>query len=148
MVSIFLKFFNLEIFNVLTYSSTRMILAFLSSFLITIFLGPFFIKRLKKRRVKENIKKEKKSPLLGELHQKKQNTPTMGGILIVFSILVSAILWMDFEGIFTKVLIVSTVGFFFLGLFDDYVKLKNKKGISAKKKFLFQFLTLLILKLV
>src|ERR1700730_12882771 len=83
---------------VFSYFSTRMMLAALTSLLISILLGPYFIRKLYELKIGQPIRKEE-CPLLGKLHEKKQNTPTMGGILILFSMVVSLILWMDLQHI-------------------------------------------------
>lgn len=116
-------------------------LAALTSLLLTIFLGPRFIKRLYELKTGQSIRVED-CPLLAELHQKKKDTPTMGGILILCSMLFSMILWMDLKSSFTLILFVTTVWLGLLGGWDDYLKmrLKNSKGVSAKKKFLLQIL--------
>ncbi|MBX3719072.1 MAG: phospho-N-acetylmuramoyl-pentapeptide-transferase [Parachlamydiales bacterium] len=118
-----------------------MMLAALTSLLLTIFLGPRFIKRLYELKTGQSIRVED-CPLLAELHQKKKDTPTMGGILILCSMLFSMILWMDLKSSFTLILFVTTVWLGLLGGWDDYLKmrLKNSKGVSAKKKFLLQIL--------
>ncbi len=127
--------------SVFMYSSTRMMLAALTSLLLTIFLGPRCIKRLYELKTGQSIRVED-CPLLAELHQKKKDTPTMGGILILFSMLVSMVLWMDLKSSFTLILFVTTVWLGFLGGWDDYLKLryKNSKGMRAKKKFFLQIL--------
>lgn len=126
---------------VFTYYSTRMLLAALTSLLFSVFLGPFFIRKLYELKIGQTIRKEE-CPLLGKLHEKKQNTPTMGGILILFSMLVSMILWMDLTHVFTLILFVTTLFLGMIGGRDDYLKLKykNTKGMSAKKKLFFQAL--------
>lgn len=125
--------------SVFSYYSTRMILAALTSLIISIFLGPFFIRKLYELKIGQPIRKED-CPLLGELHEKKRNTPTMGGILILFSMLVSLVLWMDLTHIFTLILLVTTLVLGGLGARDDYLKLKykNPKGMSAKGKLFIQ----------
>ncbi|WP_068470141.1 phospho-N-acetylmuramoyl-pentapeptide-transferase [Candidatus Protochlamydia phocaeensis] len=126
---------------VFTYYSTRMILAALTSLLLSIFLGPYFIRKLYEMKIGQSIRKDE-CPLLGKLHEKKQNTPTMGGILILFSMLISLILWMDLTHIFTFILLATTLFLGSIGGRDDYLKLKykNTKGMSAKGKLFFQFL--------
>lgn len=118
-----------------------MMLAALTSLLLTVFLGPRFIKKLYELKTGQSIRVED-CPLLAELHQKKKDTPTMGGILILFSMLVSMAVWMDLKSSFTLILFVTTAWLGFLGAWDDYLKLrfKNSKGISAKKKFFLQIL--------
>ncbi len=126
---------------VFSYYSTRILLAALTSLLLSIFLGPFFIRKLYEMKIGQTIRKEE-CPLLGKLHEKKQNTPTMGGILILFSMLISLILWMDLTHVFTLILFVTTLFLGLIGGRDDYLKLKykNTKGMSAKGKLFFQFL--------
>lgn len=131
---------------VFSYFSTRMMLAALTSLLLSIFLGPYFIRKLYELKIGQSIRKDE-CPLLGKLHEKKQNTPTMGGILILFSMLVSLILWMDLTHIFTLILFVTTIYLGFIGGRDDYLKLKykNTKGMSAKGKLFFQLLLSLMI---
>lgn len=120
---------------VFAYYSTRMILAALTSLLLSIFLGPFFIRKLYEFKIGQSIRTED-CELLANLHQKKKNTPTMGGLLILFSMLVSLLLWMDLTHIFTLILFITTISLGFLGGRDDYLKVKyrNSKGISGRKK--------------
>lgn len=81
-------------------------------------------------------------PLLGELHAKKKDTPTMGGLLVLFSMIAALLLWMDLTHAFTLILLISTLVLGFLGGRDDYLKLKykNTKGLSGKKKLVVQLL--------
>jgi len=127
-------------------TSTRMILALLTSLLASILLGPRFIRMLIRLKVGQTIRTEE-CPPLGDLHKKKKDTPTMGGALILSSMLLSLFLWMDPTHLFTWLLLVTTVFLGFVGGYDDYLKLryKNTKGLSAKKKMLLQgVLTLFI----
>lgn len=127
--------FGLKVPAVFSYYSTRMMLAALTSLLISIFLGPQFIRKLYELKIGQPIRMED-CPLLGQLHEKKKNTPTMGGILILFSMFVSMLLWMDLQNVFTLILFITTISLGFIGGRDDYLKLKykNPKGMSAKKK--------------
>jgi len=133
--------FGVKIPSVFFYYSTRMILAAVTSLLLSIFLGPFFIRKLYELKIGQPIRKEE-CPQLGKLHEKKQNTPTMGGILILFSMVVSLLLWMDLSHIFTLILLIATLLLGFVGGWDDYLKLKHKnaKGLSARRKLFFQLL--------
>lgn len=128
------------------YSSTRMMLAALTALLLTIFLGPRFIKKLYEMKIGQSIRVED-VPMLAQLHEKKKNTPTMGGILILFSMILSLLLWMDLTNSFTLILLVTTGWLGMIGGYDDYLKMKHKdsKGLSPKKKIFFQvFLAALI----
>jgi len=124
---------------VFTYFSTRMILAAVTTLTLSIFLGPRFIKKLYEWKIGQSIRMDE-CPLLGKLHEKKQDTPTMGGLLMLSSMLIALFLWMDLTHVFTLALFGVTVVLGGLGAYDDYLKLKyrNTKGVSAKKKLLCQ----------
>ena len=117
------------------YTSTRMMLAAITSLVISIFFGPLFIKKLYELKIGQPIRMEE-CPLLGQLHAKKKDTPTMGGVLILFSILISMLLWMDLTHVFTLILFITTLFLGIIGGWDDYLKLKKKntKGLSGKYK--------------
>lgn len=131
---------NVKVLSVFSYYSTRMILAALTSLLLSIFLGPYFIRKLYELKIGQSIRTDE-CPLLGQLHAKKQNTPTMGGLLILFSMVVSMLLWMDLKHVFTLILLATTLFLGGIGGRDDYLKLKykNTKGMSARHKLIFQF---------
>ena len=131
---------GIKVPSVFTYYSTRIMLAAVTSLVISIFLGPRFIKKLYELKIGQPIRMED-CPLLGQLHRRRKILPTMGGLLILFSMVVSMLLWMDLTHIFTLILFVTTLSLGFLGGYDDYLKLKykNPKGLSGKKKLLFQF---------
>lgn len=139
---------KLKIPAVFTYTSTRMMLAAVTSLVISIFVGPRFIKLLTDYKIKQSIRTDECAKL-GELHQKKKNTPTMGGMLIIFSMLVSLLLWMDLTHIFTLILFLTTIILGGLGARDDFLKLKyrNPKGLSGRKKLLIQIGVSLLLAL-
>lgn len=131
--------FGVHIPAVFQYSSTRMILAAVTTLLLSIFLGPYFIKTLYEWKIGQQIRREE-CPVLAELHGKKQDTPTMGGVLILFSMLISLFLWMDLTNVFTLLLLFSTLVLGLLGAWDDFRKLryKNAKGVTAKQKLVVQ----------
>lgn len=141
LIDFFRDVWGLKAPAVFGYYSTRMMLAAMTSLLLSIFLGPFFIRKLYELKIGQPIRSEE-CPLLGQLHAKKQNTPTMGGILILFSMLASMVLWMDWTHVFTLILLLTTLFFGWIGGHDDYLKLKykNPKGMSAKKKLCFQLI--------
>lgn len=118
------------------YFSTRMILAAATALLLTIFLGPRFIKKLYELKIGQPIRSVQEVPLLAELHGKKKDTPTMGGILILFSMASSLFLWMDLTNAFTWILLLTTLVLGVLGGADDYLKLryKNSKGLKGRTK--------------
>jgi phospho-N-acetylmuramoyl-pentapeptide-transferase len=132
--------FNWELPPAFSYYSTKMILGLVTSLLICIFCGPGFIAQLCRMKVSQNIRKEDECPQLAELHAKKQDTPTMGGVLIILSLLFSSILWLDFSYPHAWILVATLIVLGGLGAYDDYLKLKhhNAKGISSKTKFFSQ----------
>ena len=121
--------------------STRLLFSGFTALLFTILLGPRCIKKLYELKTGQSIRVED-CPMLAQLHEKKKNTPTMGGILILAAMLTSLILWMDLRSSFTLILCVITIGLGLVGGYDDYLKLKHKnsQGLRARKKFLFQIL--------
>ena len=124
---------------VFTYFSTRMTLAAVTSLLVTILFGKIFIKKLYELKIGDRVRSED-CPLLGELHRNKNDTPTMGGILILYSLLLSLFLWMDLTSSFTLILLATTLVVGALGAVDDYLKLryKSKKGLAPRKKLVVQ----------
>ncbi len=121
------------------YSSSRMMLAALTSLGVTIVLGPRFIKKLYEMKTGQSIRVED-CPMLAQLHEKKKETPTMGGVLILFAIFVGLVFWIDLTNIFTMIFCLTIFWLGGIGAYDDYLKLKHKnsKGLRAKKKFLAQ----------
>ncbi len=125
------------------YTSTRVILAAFCSLLLALLLGPLFIRKLYEMKIGQPIRDFAEFRfLLADLHKNKKNTPTMGGVLIIFSCIVSAILWCDLKSPFTWWLVVSAITMGLLGAVDDLRKLRNKsfKGLSGKTRLFVQFL--------
>jgi phospho-N-acetylmuramoyl-pentapeptide-transferase len=122
-------------FNVFKYISFRAALAVITSLLICLFLGPRIIKMLKNLQIGQNIRKE--GP---ESHQKKAGTPTMGGLLIIVSVLISVLFWGDWSNRLLWVVTFSMVGYALIGGADDYIKIvkKRSKGLSPSAKILSQ----------
>jgi phospho-N-acetylmuramoyl-pentapeptide-transferase len=116
-----------------------MALAALTALVLCVWLGPRFIKKLYELKIGQPIRMDE-CPMLGELHKKKQDTPTMGGLLILASMLVGTVLWMDLASPFTWILALTTVCMGGLGAIDDGLKLRGRssKGLAGKKKLLIQ----------
>lgn len=126
-------------FNVFRYITFRAAAAAATALLLTIFLGPAFIRKLYSLRVGQNIRKEECPPLFA-LHRTKEGTPTMGGALILSAIFLSVLLWSDLTNRWIWVTSLFVFGLGLLGGWDDYLKLKNKRslGLGAKGKFIVQ----------
>ena len=126
-------FLGIKVPSVFTYYSTRMMLAAITSLVLSIFLGPLCIRYLSKLKAGQSIRSD---------DQVKKATPSMGGVLILSCMLISMFLWMDLTHIFTLILFLITVSLGLIGGYDDYLKLryKNVKGLPGKKKFLLQMM--------
>jgi phospho-N-acetylmuramoyl-pentapeptide-transferase len=124
-----------SLFNVFRYITFRAILGILTALVISFFCGPWVIRKLQKLEVKQYIRNDGPSGHLG-----KEGTPTMGGTLILSSIVLSVILWADLNNFYIWVILLVTVGFGVIGFADDYRKLirKNSKGLGMKEKMLYQ----------
>lgn len=127
-------------FNVFKYITFRTGGAILFSALFLILLGERFIKLLKDW----NFVQQKKREEAPERHAKKEGTPTMGGILITISILLSVLLWGNLRNeyvIFSLILILLFAG---IGLLDDLLKRRRSLGIKGKPKFVLECLIVFI----
>ncbi len=110
-------------FNVFQYITFRAAYAAVTSLLIAFLLGPKTIQVLRKLRFGEEIRDT--GP---ESHQIKSGTPTMGGILIIASIAISAVFWMDISILYTWVSLLAVLGFGSIGLVDDLRKIRRKNS--------------------
>jgi phospho-N-acetylmuramoyl-pentapeptide-transferase len=124
------------VFNVFRYITFRSIYAFLTALLISILLGPRVIAWLKKLKLGQHIHEDVAA------HQCKAGTPTMGGLLIGLSVVVSVLLWGDLGNYQIWLALFVFTGFGAVGLADDYLKVvkKHNKGLSARDKFIGQIL--------
>lgn len=122
-------------FNVFAYITLRTILGALTALLVSLLLGPWFIRRLVQRQVGQPIRK-----LGPESHFSKSGTPTMGGALILFSIVFATLLWADLSNRYVWVVLLVTLAFGLIGWIDDYKKLvlQESTGLPARWKFLAQ----------
>ncbi len=113
------------------YISFRAISAVILSMLIALFVGKRIINKLAKRQIGESIRD------LGlEGQMSKKGTPTMGGIIILVSLLIPAVLLGDLTNIYVQLMILTAVWLGFIGFMDDYIKVfkKNKEGLQGKFK--------------
>jgi phospho-N-acetylmuramoyl-pentapeptide-transferase len=133
-------------FNLFRYITFRASMAALTAFSISLVLGPPVIRALKRLKIGENVRKEESTKLY-ELHSSKQDTPTMGGILILLAIVSSTLLWADLFNHYIGLALFSTVWLGVTGFMDDYLKQvrKKSKGLTATAKFTSQILLGLIL---
>jgi phospho-N-acetylmuramoyl-pentapeptide-transferase len=121
-------------FNVVRYITFRTAAATLTALFISFIVGPWMIRRLAELRVGQPIRE------IGPDHQSKAGTPTMGGLLILFSLVVSVLLWSDLSNRFVWIVLGLTTGYGILGFIDDYAKVTrgNSAGVSVKGKLVWQ----------
>ncbi len=128
-------------FNLFRYITFRTAAATITALFIAWVIGPFIIRKLKARQVREKVRAE--GP---ETHLKKEGTPTMGGIIILAAVVIPTLLWADLSNRFVQVALLVTVWMGVVGFVDDYLKvIKGKrKGLVARNKFSGQILLGLI----
>ncbi len=121
-------------FNVFRYITFRTGAATLTALFIAFLVGPPLIRKLASLRVGQPIRE------IGPDHQSKEGTPTMGGLLILLSLLVSVLLWSNLDNRFVWTVVGVTVGYGALGFVDDYRKVtrRHSGGIPGRMKLLFQ----------
>jgi phospho-N-acetylmuramoyl-pentapeptide-transferase len=136
-------------FNIFRYITFRAAMAALTAFILSLIFGPPLIKKLKALKLQEKINKAD-SIKLDDLHRHKQNTPTMGGILILGTVIASTLLWADITNHCIWIVLFSTVWLGLTGFIDDYLKQIKKKasGLSPRVKLASQIILGLILGMI
>lgn len=142
----FLEQFDIPGAHMWHYISFRALLALILSLLISAWFGERFIKFMKRR----NISETQRDASIDPFGVQKKGVPTMGGIIIMVSILVPILLFGRMRNIYLILMIVTTVWLGFLGFLDDYIKIfkKNKEGLKGKYKIVGQLSIGLIVGLV
>lgn len=122
-------------FNVFNYLTLRMILGTLTALVLSLWLGPVFIRRLVEGQIGQAVRDD--GP---QSHLSKAGTPTMGGAMILMAIAVSTLLWGDLRNHYVWIVLIVTLGFGAIGWVDDYRKVveKNPRGLPARWKYLWQ----------
>jgi phospho-N-acetylmuramoyl-pentapeptide-transferase len=124
--------------NVFRYITVRTAVASLTALVLSLLLGPWVIERLRDMQVKQYIREE--GP---KAHQKKAGTPTMGGVLIVATIVIPTLLWVDLRNPYVLLALGATLAFGAIGFVDDYNKVVRRRnlGLTPKAKFGLQVVT-------
>lgn len=132
----------LKALNVFSYITFRAICAGITAFLISVIFGNFVIRKLISLKFGQPIRTAAEVHKLHELHGAKKGTPTMGGILLIGSIVISTLLWAKPENPFVWLVLFSTVFLGGIGFYDDWLKVtkKSSDGISSRLKFVLQCL--------
>jgi phospho-N-acetylmuramoyl-pentapeptide-transferase len=112
-------------FRVFRYITTRVALSSLTALFITLVLGPPLIRKLREMSFGQQIREE--GP---QSHRKKAGTPTMGGLLVIISIVVPTLLWADLRNQYVWVALLGLIGFGAIGFFDDYAKITKQRNLG------------------
>ena len=128
---------RLTLFNVFRYITFRTAMAVVTALVISLLLGPAFIRLLRRLSVGQSIR-----DVAPETHQSKAGTPTMGGLLILCAWLVPTLLWADLTNLYVWIAVAVTVAFGGIGFLDDLLKVRRKhnRGLSVRVKLLSQIL--------
>lgn len=126
------EFGFLRVFQYLTF---RAVMAALTALLMGLAAGPYFIRRLAALKIGQPIRE-----YAMQTHISKGGTPTMGGVLILFSIAVSTVLWFDLGNRFVWIVLLVTLGFGAIGWVDDWRKVvhKDPEGMRSREKYFWQ----------
>ncbi len=128
---------ELSVLNVTRYITFRAIISLLTALLLSVVFSPWLIRKLKRKQLGQVIRED--GP---KSHFSKSGVPTMGGALIIFSVMVPALLWIDWNNPFLWYCMVIFFGYGTLGFLDDYKKIskKNSRGVRGKTKLFWQTL--------
>ncbi len=127
--------------NVFQYITLRAIFAVLTALAISLTIGPFMIRKLSKYKIGQTVRQD--GP---PTHFDKVGTPTMGGLLILASVILATLLWADLSNRFVQITLFTCFFFGVIGWYDDYQKLVHKDpvGMGSRNKFLSQSVVALI----
>jgi len=127
---------SVSIFNLFSYITFRAAGATFTALVIMFAAGPFVIRFLKKHQIGQSVRDD--GP---QSHLKKEGTPTMGGLLILLSVLLPVLLWGRLDSRYLMVVLISTIWMGLIGLLDDYLKVVRhcSKGLIGRYKLIGQF---------
>src|SRR5690242_7054167 len=122
--------------RVFRYTTFRTAFASLTALFLCIVLGPWLISKLRQFQIGQYIREE--GP---KSHQKKAGTPTMGGVIIIISIVIPTLLWADLRYPYVWIALAALLGYGWIGFLDDYAKVTKRRnlGLSGRQKLLYQF---------
>jgi phospho-N-acetylmuramoyl-pentapeptide-transferase len=118
-------------FRVFGFVTFRTAFASLTAMFLCIALGPWLISKLREFQIGQHIRED--GP---QSHRKKEGTPTMGGVLIIISVVVPTLLWADLRDSYIWIALLSLVGYGLIGFWDDYSKVVKRQnlGMTVKEK--------------
>ena len=118
--------------NVFRYITFRTIYAILTALLISFVIGPWLIEKLRSFQIQQVVREDVPSR-----HLVKNGTPTMGGSLILAALIIPTLLWADLTNRYIWIVLLNTVAFGILGFLDDYMKIKDHRGIGIRARYKF-----------
>ncbi len=132
---------DISFLNIFSYLTFRTGAAIVTAFLLSLLLGPALVRKLRSYKIQQ-IEREY-GPAS---HLSKNGTPTMGGLLILVTLLVSVLLWARLDSAYIGLMLFTTVSLAFAGILDDYTKLvkKNPEGMSSRAKLAIQLFTAVV----
>ena len=124
-------------FRIFRYLTFRTVFASLTALLISLFIGPYVIQKLREFQIGQFVRDD--GP---QSHLKKTGTPTMGGVLICIAILLPTVLWSDPANPYVWITVFSTCAFGAIGFADDYIKVVQRRslGLTVRAKLFWQML--------
>lgn len=124
-------------FGVFKFLSFRSSLAAITALFLAFYVGPKIINFLRVKQIGETVRE-----VGPQNHKLKEGTPTMGGVIIILSIVLPVILWADINSVYILLVLLGTIWLGFVGFVDDYLKvvMKKSKGLIARYKLLGQFM--------
>ena len=136
---------TISAFRVFRYLTLRTAFAGITALFLCIALGPWLIAKLREFQIGQYIREE--GP---RSHQKKAGTPTMGGVLIVISIVIPTLLWANLRYVYVWIALLALLCFAAIGFVDDYSKVMKRRnlGLTSRRKFALQVLVALLLTII
>ncbi len=128
----FLEQYDIPGSHLWSYISFRAMLTLILSLMLSAWFGEYFIKYMRRKKIYET----ERDPAIDPFGVEKKGVPTMGGIIIIVSILIPVILLCRIRNIYIILMIITTLWLGFLGFLDDYIKIfrRNKEGLKGKYK--------------
>ncbi|MBQ1872526.1 MAG: phospho-N-acetylmuramoyl-pentapeptide-transferase, partial [Succinivibrionaceae bacterium] len=133
---------HFTVFNVVSYQTFRAVMSLLTALVFTLLIGPKTIAELRKFHLGQVVR-----DCGPETHLKKNGTPTMGGVMILPSILLSILLWCDLKNYYVWIVLFTIVSFGAIGFADDYLKISrhDSGGLKSRWKFFWQSASALVI---
>jgi len=136
---------TISYFNVFRYITFRTIYAAITALVICFIIGPWMIRKLQSLQIGQPIREDGPAT-----HLSKKGTPTMGGLLIIFAVTVSTLLWANLTVDYVWLVLTVTIGYGLIGFVDDYHKLvrRNSRGVPGRNRLAAEILIALMVSII